>query len=318
MSIESFERRALLVKAEVTEGTDSVPTAGTNAIQVLNGTSGITSEKIERNLDRAWFGADPFINTRYSGFIEGDFELAPASGAGNIANPLAAVLLIGGMAETLAVGPPAQARYNVISTALPSASCYFYHSGTLKKLLASRANISGINFTIGRYPMLKARIQGLLDANDVTEVAVPTGTYTAFQAPEPITHVSSSLSINSVLVEGISMNVDFNNELSMVEHTEGLYSRIKDRKPTGTMKFHKPLKATLDPWALWRAGTVVTCFFRTVNSGATRKSEIRVLAQLEEPREVNEDGNYVIEQPFRCIPGASGNDELILEFGEIT
>lgn len=315
MAIESFERRALLLKAEVTEGTDSVPTAGTNAIQVLNGTSGVSSEKIERALDRPWFGADPFVNTRYSGFIEGDFEIAPATAPGNTTNPLAPLLLVAGMAETLVAGPPAQARYNPISASIPSASAYFYHSGTLKKLLAARANVSGINFTIGRYPMLKARIEGVLSGNDVTEVAVPTGTYTAFQAPEPITHVSSSLSINSVLVEGISMTCDFNNTLGMTEHTEGLYARIKDRKPTGTMKFHKPLKATLDPWALWRAGTVVTCFFRVVNGAATLKSELRVLAQLEEPREVNEDGDYVIEQPFRCIPSAAGGDELILEFG---
>src|SRR5688572_4214608 len=113
--LESFDRRALLIKAEVTEGTDSVPVVGTNAIQFLNGRSGIESDKLERPIDRRWWGNDPFVNTKIRGFIEGDVELAPASGVGNSTNPLSPLFLIAGFAETLAAGPPARANYTPIS-----------------------------------------------------------------------------------------------------------------------------------------------------------------------------------------------------------
>jgi len=316
MSLEAYDRRVCLLKEEVSEGTDSTPLPATDALQMLNGNSGVSANKIERPLDRPYFGHDPFVNSGFTGFIEGDIELVGAATAGSSA-PIAVALLIAGFAETLDAGPPGSALYNVISSAFPSASAYFYHAGTLKKLLGARANLSQIMLNVDDYAKARIRIEGALANGEITEAALPTPTLTAFGDPTPITHDQSVMSINSFDVEGVGLTIDLGNTLQQTHHTEGLVYRIKDRKPTGTARFYRPAKASLDPWALWKAGTIVPISFVVTDLVTGMYVDVTARAQLEEPRETDINGDYGLEVPFRCIPSSAGNDELSVEFGEV-
>src|SRR5512135_559091 len=79
-ALDSFIRRGLLLKKEVTEGTDSVPVVGTDGILLLNGTSGTTFDKRTRQTDRVVMGGYPFAVANKGAFVEGDFEIfAPAT-----------------------------------------------------------------------------------------------------------------------------------------------------------------------------------------------------------------------------------------------
>lgn len=311
MPLESFERRGLLVKTEVTENTDSTPLAAADGILLLNGSSKLEADVIERAIDRPYFGGDPFVLTKFRGSIEGDIELIGAAVAGT-ASPLSTVLRMGGMAETLdAVGPPAFARYNPVSTGIISATSYFFHAGTLKKLTGSRAAISGVKLAIGDYP--KARIQIVGNATDVEETALPSIALANFQTPIPATTETMTLTVGGFAVSGTEFTLDFGSELGLVEHTEARLSRISDRKPTFTTTFYRPAKADLDVHALWRTHSLVP-IVALVDGGAARLTRVTVgFGQIESIEEVEIEKDYGYKLTGRCVPFA-GNDEFLIEF----
>jgi hypothetical protein len=315
MPIESWDRRELLLKAEVTEGTDSVPVAATNALQILNGRSGFTSQKITRQNDRAYFGNRKFAQSQFRGFVEGEIELVGAATEGTAA-PIAPLILICGFAETLVTsGPPDYARYSPISAAIPSASAYFVHDTVFRSLLGCRGNLSSIAFAIDDFPKASFRIEGTADPDEVAEDTLPGGTYTAFQDVSGITADTSIMTINGETIEGISMIADLSNRMGAAHSTEWLRNRIRGREPTVTMRYHRPALADFNPWAVWKAGTLVPAVFTHTDPVSGHYAKLTVQVQLEEPTEQDLEGDKIIEQVGRCVPSGSGGNELILEFG---
>jgi hypothetical protein len=312
MPLESFEQRALLYKVETVENTDAVPTGALNAVQFLNGQSGIASEKLERSLDRPYFAGKPFVPVGIYGFIEGEIELIGAAAAGQ-ASPLGPVLRTGGMSEALVVGPPALTRYAPISSGIPSGTGYFHHGGTRKILTGARAKIDGIELSIKKYAMAKVRIEG--NCTDCTEQAFPTPDYAAFGDPVDLRTETMALSINGFNVDGLSVSLDLNSELKVKEHTEARVARISDREPTGVVRFYRPTFASLNPWTLWRNQTKVPIVATLDNGVAAKKIKLTIgFAQLEEPKEVEVERDIAYECAFRALTSVGG-DEFSIEFG---
>lgn len=314
MSLESFKRRALLLKAEVTEGTDSAPVAGTDGLLMLAGSSKIEADSIERDVDRATFGGKPFVLTKLRGSVEGDIELIGAA-TGGTAAPIATALRMSGMAQTLdAVGPPKSAIYNPISTGIISATAWFYHAGTLRKLTGARGNLASMALKIGDFP--KARLTILGNASGVVdEAALPAVDFSGFQTPVPGSTETMELLVNGVAVEGIELSLDFGNALSIIEHTEARLSRITDRLPTFTATFYRPSKASLDPYALWAAHTLIP-LIATVDGGSEGKLTRLTIGQgqIETIEEVDQDGDFAYKITGRAIPTSAGNDEFLVGF----
>lgn len=314
MSLESFKRRALLVKAETVEGTDSAPVAATDGLLMLSGSSKIEADAIERDVDRATFGGKPFVLAKMRGRIEGDIELIGAATPG-IAAPIGTALRMSGMAETLdAVGPPKFARYNPISTGIISASAWFYHAGTLRKLAGARGNLSSVALKIGDFP--KARLSILGNASGaVDEIALPSVDFLAYQTPVPGSTETMELLVNGVAVEGIELSLDFGNALNIVEHTESRLSRITDRVPTFTATFYRPAKAALDPYALWAAHTLIPLIAKVDGGSAGKLTRLTIgQGQIESIEEVDQDGDFAYKITGRAIPTSAGNDEFLLGF----
>lgn len=310
--LESFTRRGVILKKEVTEGVDSLPTAATDGLLLLNGSSKIEATAIDRAIDRSYFGHDPFVLTQYRGTIEGDIELIGAATAGT-ASRLSTALQIAGFAETLdAVGPPAFARYAPISTGFASATSYFYHAGTLKKLTGARASLSGLIIKIGDFPKAKLTIQGNVDG-DVSEAALPNIDLSGAQTPAAVTAETFTLSVNGFNVAGVEFGSDLGNDLGITEHSEGRMARIRDRKPTFNCSFYRPDKASLDVYALQKAHVLVP-IVALVNGGAGMVTRVTVgFGQIETVEEVELDTAFGYKISGRCIPSV-GNDEIKVEF----
>lgn len=314
MPLESFQQRGLSLKIETTEGTDSSPTRTANAFRLLNGTSGLEAEKLERDLDRPQWGAKPFVPVGLYGFIEGDMEIVPAATGGTSA-PIAPVLKIASFAETLVSGPPALARYTPIATAIPSATAYFQHAGVKRIITGARAKLSAISMEIKKYAMCKVRIEG--NCADPTELTMPTDyDYSSFQDPLPINTENFTLSVNGFNVDGLMLQVDLNTEMKVKEHSEARIARISDRLPSGIVRFYRPAFTSLNPWALHRAGTTIAIVGTNNLTGSGARQVLLSVgkAQLEQPKEVEVDGDVAYECPFVCLPNA-GNDEVKLELG---
>lgn len=321
--LESFKNRALLLKVETTEGTDAVPTAALDAFQLFDGKSGLISDKIERPIDRPFFGHDPFVNVNLRGFVEGAFEIAPPTGTYSATTKagIDALLRIAGSAKTFTpavVGPPAFpaiVRYNPISSALPSGTGYFYHAGTYWKMLGARADISEISVEIGNYIRGQCRIEG--SCQQVDEVALPGGLdYTPFPQPIANTTETMELRVNNIAVEGKRLSIGFGNEQKTIEHTENRINRITNRKPTFRSLFYRPAKATLDPYALWKAGTIIPLFATVTEPVTGLQTKLIVRGQIEDVQPTEIDGDYGYEISGRCLPSSTGGDDFLLEFSD--
>lgn len=315
--MESFDSRGLLLKLEATENTDAGPTAAANAFRVMNGRSGLQGEKLPRPIDRPHFGAKPGRRIKVKGFIEGDVEIVGAATPG-AASPLSPLLQIAGMAETLVVGPPAIARYNVISRDIPSATGWFYHGGTLKKLTGARANLSGLMLEIGKFFTAKARIEG--NCTTVTEAALPADfDFDDFQSVDPYTTETGELEINGVAVDGVSLSVDFGNALAVTEHTRARRSRITGREGSFTARFYRPALGALNVWQLWESGAEFPIVgTHGIGAGVGRGAKLLLRAQIDGVEEVELEKDYGVEIKGSLIPSNAGNDEIKLEFGTLT
>lgn len=314
---ESFDQRGCMIKIEGTEGTDAVPTAVANALQLLNGRSGIQAEKLVRQLDRPHFGSRPSRRIKERGFIEGEVEVVGSATPGT-ASPLSPLLQICGMAETLVAGPPAIARYNVISRQIPSASAYFAHAGTLKKILGARGNISSLMMEIDKFFTARVRIEG--NCKTVTEAALPTDfDYDDYQSPDPYTTECGELEVDGFAVDGLSLSVDFGNALGVRPTTRRRVARITGREATFTAKFYRPAHADLNVWDLWETGAEFPIVgSHGIGMGAGRGAKLLLRAQITDVQETEDEKDYVLEVKGGLVPSAAGNDEIKLEFGTLT
>jgi hypothetical protein len=325
MPLERFKNRALLLKVEATEGTDAAPAAATDAFQLMDGSSGVLSEKIERTIDRPFFTHDPFVNTNIRAFIEGGFEIVPPSAIVDNTSKAAveALFKISGMAKTFiaaTAGPPATPaiiRYNPISSSFASGTAHFYHAGTLYRLTGARANITSVAMEIGNYLRAQTRIEG--SCQEVEESALPGGLdYSAFTTPVANTTESMEMRINGFAVEGKSIGLDFGNELQTVEHSEARINRIRDRRPTFTARFYRPARGSLDPFALWKAGTIFPLFGTITDPTSGLQTKMNIRGQIEDVRPQDIDGDYGYEITGRCIASDAGGDEFTFEFSDTT
>lgn len=325
MPLERFKNRALLLKVEATEGTDAAPVAATDAFQLMDGTSGVLSDKIERTIDRPFFTHDPFVNTNIRAFIEGGFEIVPPSTIldGTSKASVDALLKIAGMAKTFVAataGPPATPailRYNPVSSGIASGTAHFFHAGTFWRLTGARANITSVAMDIGNYLKAQARIEG--GCQQVEEAALPGGLdYSAFTTPIANTTETMEMRVNGFAVDGKSIGLDFGNSLQTIEHTEARVNRINDRKPTFTARFYRPARASLDPFALWKAGTIIPLFGTITDPVAGLQTKMNVRGQIEDVRPTDIDGDYGYEITGRCIASDTGGDEFTIEFCDTT
>ena len=317
--LEYFKNRGLLLKLETTEGLDASPVPASDAFQLLDGSSGIDSDRIEREVDRPFFTHDPFVVTRLRGYVQGKFEVVPPVGP-HISTSKASVdalLKIAGMAKTFVAGPPPIVRYNPISSAIPSATAYFFHAGTLYAIVGARANITSLMMDIGSYIQGQCRIEG--SCQEVQEQALPANLdYSAFTTPIANTTETMEMRVNGVAVEGKSIGLNFNNTQQTIEHTEARVNRIKERKPTATLRFYRPARATLDPWALWRAGTIIPAYGTVTDPTSGLQTKMTTRIQIEEVKPVDIDGDLGYDISGRCIATDTGGDEFMIEFTDTT
>lgn len=314
MPLESFRSRAMLLKLETTEGVDSTPTAALNAFQLFDGSSGVAGDVVEREIDRPFYSHNPFVVANPRAFIQGGFEIVPPAVPGNVTTGIAAVdalLQIGGMARTMVPGPPAITRYNPISSNIPSGTAYWYHAGTHKKILGARAALSALEMAVGSYLRGQLRVEG--NYVDVTEATVSGLDYTAFATPRVCSTESMTLTFDAFAVEGKSLSIDFGSEQRTIEHTEARIKRITDRRATFTARMFRPTLASFNPWARWRAGTILPIVGSHLETDG-RRTDLTVLGQIEGINEVDIDGMLGLEISGRCIATSAGGDEFLLEF----
>jgi hypothetical protein len=335
-ALDFFRKRSVLVKAEVTEGTDPIPVGGTDGIRFFDGSSSTEFDTVDRNEDKAHFGNNPFAVANRRATVQGTFELYPPAtpGAASTSDAdCAKVLLPSGFAVTKNLAAKTT-RYNPISAAIPSVTAYWYHTSTLLKILGARGNLSSLGIEIGQRFTGQASLMG--EYTEVTSAAMPSVTL-----PTKVPVVSSkrnseciistlgrgatASSVNTPLVDlhtwAKALTVDLGNALAYREYTEKGVAGITDRAPTFTLRLAKTdISADFNPWFVRDNGIIIEAAYRLYEDDTKDAlwSELGIRGQIEQVTPTDIDGDYGWELTGRCIPSSAGNDELYIAFGDDT
>ena len=337
-ALEAFKKKKLLLKAEAVPGQDALPTGAADTFMMFDGTISYEFDKVERPVDRDFFGGDPFGKANLRARIEGDIELYPPATPGAVATSDAycgRILLPAGFA-VVKDAVAKTTRYSPISSGVPTATAYWYRVRRETKVTGARANLSGLAIEIGQRFKGKASLQGKY--KNWTTQAIPAGSF-----PSKVPVIASSentLTLISSLVRGAtestdatpltdlhvwakSLSIDLGNDLKHKEYTELAVDQIDDRKPTFTLRLASTdITNDFDPQWISDNGIILqislTLFEKNrvggVHSGLYSKLAIR--CQVENFTETDIDGDDGWELTGPCIPSDAGGDELYIEFGD--
>lgn len=239
-----WRKKALLLKTEVTYGTDPTPSGAANAIQATEvSINPMEGSDVSRNIDKPYLGGDDVILIDSYVTISFKIELA-GSGVAGTAPAWGPVLLACGFEETIVA--VTSVTYTPVSTAFGSATIYFNVDGILHKILGVRGNAT-LMFERG-VPMLSFTMQGLFV--QPTDTALPTVDLTDFQTPKPTSSTNTpTLTLAGVALEVERLEINIGNQVENRFLVNSEAVRIADRSVTGSLVCEAVALATFNPYA---------------------------------------------------------------------
>jgi hypothetical protein len=305
----SMKKILLLIKQEVTSGTDAVPTAALNAILCRAATPRlINAEFVDRTFIRPYKGGDSKIAVGVHRMLECEVELA-GSGAAGTAPKWAPLLKACGFAETLTAST--SAVYDPVSSGEPTVTIYGYLDGLLFKMTGCKGNVS-LDLTAKGIPVLKFKFLG--EYTDPTDVAIPSGAdFSGFTQPKTVGKLNTptcSFFGTNVVMQSIS--VDLANDLSYRDLIGGGGPSSQDRNPTGSAVIELTTVATKNWAQAVKDGTTgAVSVVHGVVAGNIVQLDMPKIQINGEPSISDDASNAMLTVPFAVLPnGTNGNDEI--------
>lgn len=244
-----WRNKLLMIKTEVTSGTDAVPVAATDAIQASNVSLTIEADEQTRETEKSYFevAQTSYTNKRVS--LSFDVEVV-GGGAADTPPAIAPVLLMCQYTETIVAST--SVTYTPSSGNSTSSTVYLNIDGILYKTTYAKGSIN-YNFAIGDVPRATVTLTGLYLTP--TDVALVNGNYSAFRVPIKCTKDNSTMSIHGTLVDGVSLSYDQGNENSLKESTETIAIANTNRQGSCEVTCWANPLATFNPFTLWEGET---------------------------------------------------------------
>ena len=294
----------IMAKAEVTYGTDSVPTGAANAVLVRNLTiTPLAGERVSRDIVRPFLGAsEELVATRY---VQIEFEIEMAgSGTAGTAPAYDAILRACGMTGTTQAGT--SVTYTPISAAFPSMTLYYNVDGVQHRITGARGNME-INIQARAIPFYRFTFTGLYNAP--ADTAATAQTLTAWQTPIVVNTANTSgyqLHGYGGAMESLTLNL--NNEViyrSLVGAEDVL---ITNRSISGQAVFEAPTIAQKDYFttAIGNALGNLAIIHGTAAGNRVELASARLNVSGASYQEQN--GIHMLNVPFQLVPSASGNE----------
>lgn len=294
----------ILAKEEVTQFTDSAPTAATNSILVKNlKVTPLRVESEDRALIRDYFGNSEQIPVMEEAMIEFDVEM---QGSGTAATaPKWGPLVKGcGFSETVA----SDVQYSPVSTGFKYLTIYAYRDGVLFKLLGAHGSLS-INMAAKKIPHIHFSFVGKYSA--VTDAAIPVGSdFSGFKQPlASLPANTGTLTLDGYAAKVSAFSMDMSTEVSHAIWMNNETLAPIDRKPKGSITVEAVTIATKDYFAMVRAATLGVF---TLTHGTAAGYKVKLDApkvQLVDIQEVEYEGALAYQFNTTFSPNA-GNDEF--------
>lgn len=305
----SMKKMLLLVKQEVTSGTDAAPTAALNAILCRAATPRlINAEFVDRPLIRPYKGGDTKIAVGVHRMLECEVELAGAGAAGT-APKWAPLLKACGFAETLTAST--SAVYDPVSSGEPTVTIYGYLDGVLFKMTGCKGNVS-LELSSKAIPVLKFKFLG--EYTDPTDVVIPAGAdFSGFLQPKTVGKLNTpTCTFFGTPVVMQSISIDIANDLTYRDLIGGGGPSSPDRNPTGSAVIEMTSVATKNWASVVKDGTngAASIVHGTV-AGNIIQLDMPKLQINGEPSLSDDASNAMLTLPFAALPnGINGNDEI--------
>lgn len=300
----------LLAKIQPVAGTDSVPTAATNAMLASNITfNAIEAQFAERENIKPYFGNNGQVLISQYTTISFDVELASAGAAGT-APKFGPLLRACAFAET--INAAVSAVYAPVTSSQEFITLYFYLDGLLFKMTDAKGNVS-LDVSAGGIPKMKYSFTGYFTTP--TDAAVAGGAdYSGFMSPLGVNKINTpTFTLHGTAFKAQTLTLDMANQVVYrnLIGSEGIL--ITDRKPTGACSIETESVATYDWYTNIRTGTLGAL---QVVHGTAAGYIVQIDApkvQAINPAFGDSDGISMYNLNLSLQPNA-GNDELVLTF----
>lgn len=301
-----WKTKAVLLKSEVTYGTDPTPTGAANYFEARNvALTSFESETAERNIELAYFGSSGKIIASVWGKLSFDIAMAASSVAGTTPK-WAPGMLACGYADTNV--PATSDAFNLVSTAFGSATLYMNIDGVLYKFVGSRGNVKG-KINAKGIPVLSFEFTSVYAAPATSAMFTPI-TKTGWTPEIAVNNVNTGkVTINAVDLAFSSLEWDTGNQIMKTDLPgPQVEVAITDRKPSASITVLAPALAVFDPYTIARAGTNValTNTHGTV-AGSKVKTDMKVVITNVGEDRINEMLAYKLTLEPTPV---SGNDEI--------
>jgi|GEM_PF-1787652 len=311
------DKVVVLIKEEVTYGTDVAP-VGANALLTRDFTlNPIEGSEVQRQLDRPGMGASPSLFAGQHMTCSFKVEAAP-SGTIGVPPAYAALFLAGQHSETIiqdAVPSPIEVDYAFVSSGFSSATLYANLDGILYRLLGLRGAV-GYEFEGGGVPYFT--FSGIALLTLPSDTATPADVdYSAFELPE----LAEADTVEEIKLGGTDLvlrnwsanapgNVNFRDLPGQKEVvTAG------DRNFRSRLEFMMPTLAAFNPVALKKAQTLVA--FSLLHGSTTAGKQWHFTSpavQVVGASMGEHQGERTWQVDLLHTESAAGDDEMLLKF----
>jgi hypothetical protein len=310
-AIKNWERKVLLFKIEVTEGTDSAPVVGTDALQVLNYRPVfMDAEGKVRNLEKAHLGANPTLLTAFKRGASFDLEMHGGGvAAGTTVPPWMKVLRIGGFnAGTVGANSVVQSPVSVID----SATHWGYLDDLLLKSLGCRATV-GFTIEDDEVPIFSVTLLGRPPATLAEQSAPGAPTISGYTTPVLASTENTTFSLDGFALALRRWQMTNGADLqfrSLIGPADRI--QMRNRPWSGTIVGRTPDLTVKDYFSKIQPGTTMVA--QAVHGNASGN-----IVQVDAPKlqisgnvDVTEEaGELMITLPVTALP-VNGNDEIVL------
>mgnify|MGYP003111228368 CR=1 FL=1 len=304
----------LLAKIESSEGTDSTPVGGSNAIQVSSvEVTPIEADTVQPEAFQGFIGNSTrgtiLANKRVS--VSFDVELS-GSGAAGTAPAYGPLLKSAGLSET--VVSSTSVTYAPVSASFSSCTIYCFYDGTRHKITGARGTAT-FNLVAGQFASVSFQFIGTYNAPDATAMS---GTWTLANQAAALevndTNVTTATFHGATSQRIESLDLALNNELTYKETASSKQTLIVNRAPGGTAVIEAPAIGTTDYFA---KAVAVATGATDVILGASAGNIVRLKAdQTDITGASYGDTNGVrsLNIPYLALPTTAGNNEMSLIF----
>lgn len=308
---KDWGKKLILFKIETVEGTDAAPTSTANTLKVLNYVpTFMDADQKTRNIEKAFFGADPVAMANFKRGATWDMEMHGAGApAGTGVPPWMLPLQIAGFGA--AVVGPSSVSISPISTGVFSASHWAYIDDLLLKTIGARASV-GFKIEDDEYPIFSFNLLGI-PPTILAEQSVPTPVpVTGYIDPVLSTSENTTFTLDgfALALRRWEMNSNSENALRSLIGPKDRVSQT-GRAWSGTIVGEIPDLTTKNYFTNVRPGTrMVAQAVQGIVSGNIVQVDAPAL-QVTGNIEISEEGGKaMMSVPVSAIP-VNGNDEIV-------